>query len=100
MKSQKVIQANETDKALFDFDEEIDNLNQVSNRYPHEQKSQVPKMFQVKRVVRPNLPKSVLDDINKMKKQMSVKDQSVKETSKIDEEKLEAPKEIKISSRL
>ena len=27
LKSQKVIQANETDKALFDFDEEIDNLN-------------------------------------------------------------------------
>ena len=29
-------------------------------------------MFQVKLVVRPNLPKSVLDDINKMKKKMHV----------------------------
>jgi hypothetical protein len=47
----------EHEKALFDFDEEIDDLDTVDNRYPsvviEKPKSKVPPRFQVKRAERP-----------------------------------------------
>jgi hypothetical protein len=44
----KAMKAQEIDKALFDFDEEIDDLDRVETRYPPAEQKKVPVRFQVK----------------------------------------------------
>ena len=76
LKSYLETKKNEKDKhekALFDFDEEIDDLDKVDNRYPsviaeRPPKSKVPPQFQVKRVERPAfLDNKIIQDIEKKK---------------------------------
>ena len=116
---EKLNAAQEIDKALFDFDEDIDHLEDVGDRYPaaaarpaHDKDEETPdskerlrreaeeqdrqlekeeeerklkereeiaevtkkkiaERFQVKRAERPKMPSHILDDLEKMKKQMT-----------------------------
>ena len=65
--------AEQHEKALFDFDEEIDDLEQIENRYPAQPvdapkppKSKVPVQFQVKRAQRPAFLNNVLEKKEEM----------------------------------
>lgn len=75
MKLDKVEKAKEVDKALFDFDEDINDLGRVEDRYPSfpikGMKQDTPKFSKnkIKQVQRPLLPQNVLEDIERMKKE-------------------------------
>lgn len=65
---------------MFDFDEEVDQLEGVEERYPPnfasesivnvepEQPKNLLSRFQVKRAERPPMPQSVIDDLERLKK--------------------------------
>jgi len=90
IKEEKVKFALEQEKTLFDFDEEIDDLEGVQDRYPGAKKITEPegepmapaskedqladrekkqielaKKFGIKRAIRPALPANVLEDLKK-----------------------------------
>lgn len=77
MQQEKINEARLQDKTLFDFDEDLNQLDGVQERYPTNFISETVKTekpapsilnrFQVKRAERPAMPQDVLEDLAKMK---------------------------------
>ena len=76
LNQQKMKDAREHEKALFDFDAEIDQLEKVEDRYP----VVVPSIlthFQVKKTERPNFNAKILEDLAKMRKPLEQEEKPV-----------------------
>ena len=71
IKNFKSIKAREQDRALFDFDEDINQLEEVREK-PVE-KTKIPQKYQIKQSVRPVMPAHVLAELDRLKAEREAK---------------------------